>query len=55
MLAFDGNSDLIDPDSMALRTHAAKVCNAASAVVEGHISTSQREGYKRHTKGKHNE
>lgn len=36
-------SDLIDPYSTAHRTHASKVCRAASAVVEGHISTAMTE------------
>lgn len=36
---WDSKSDLIDPYASASRTHASKVCRAASAIVEGHIST----------------
>lgn len=49
-------SHLIDPYSTAHRAHASKVCSAASAVVEGHISArimEDKEVHGQNMRGRH--
>lgn len=44
---YDSITDLVDPYSAAHGAHASEVSSAASAVVEGHISTRTTEDRQR--------